>query len=223
MVDGRVGNTHGRARCLHCRRGRVRRPDIDIAVLASGSGTNLQALIDTPTIRPRIALVVSDRHGAPALERAADRGIATAVVPWGDYPDRDSFSAALAERIEACGAKGVVLAGFMRILALGFVERFHGRILNIHPSLLPAFPGANAVENALDYGVTTTGVTVHFVDEQVDHGPIITQVPVKVEPGDTVASLHARLQIEEHQVYPQVVEGFVEGRISLDGRRVRWQ
>lgn len=212
-----------RVDALHCRRASVRRPDIDIAVLASGSGTNLQALIDTPGIRPKLALVLSDRVDAGAMKRADSVGIPTAVVPWSEHPDRNSFSAALADRVEGSGAKGVVLAGFMRILSPTFIDRFPDRILNVHPSLLPAFPGAHAVQNALDYGVTTTGLTVHFVDEKVDHGPIITQVPVAVQPDDTVETLHARIQTEEHRVYPQVVEAFVEGRLSVEGRRVRWR
>jgi phosphoribosylglycinamide formyltransferase-1 len=148
-------------------------------VLASGSGTNLQALIDTPAIRPSIALVVSDRPGAGALIRAEQSGIQTATVSWDDYPGRHEFSSALADTIERRGVKGVVLAGFMRILGSDFIDRFPNRILNIHPSLLPAFPGAHAVQNALDFGARVTGVTVHLVDEEVDHGPIVAQAPVR--------------------------------------------
>lgn len=207
---------------LHCRRPDVRRPDIDIAVLASGSGTNLQALLEAPSVLPHIAIVVSDHSEAIALSRARDFGITTSVVAWSDHPDRDAFSTAIAEIVEGSGAKGVVLAGFMRILSPSFIDRFPDRILNIHPSLLPAFPGAHPVHNALDHGVTVTGVTVHFVDEKVDHGPIVAQVPVAVEDGDTVESLHARIQVEEHQIYPKVVEAFVQGRIAVEGRRVRW-
>jgi phosphoribosylglycinamide formyltransferase-1 len=197
-------------------------PKIDIAVLASGSGTNLQALIDSPSVRPHIVAVISDNPEAAALARADADGIQTRVVTWEDYPDRDSFSTALADVVEDTGAKGVVLAGFMRILASSFVDRFPNRILNIHPSLLPAFPGANAVETALDHGVTTTGLTVHFVDEKVDHGPIITQEPVDVAPDDTVETLHERIRAREHQVYPRVVEAFVTGRLVVSGRKVRW-
>jgi len=166
--------------------------------------------------------VVSDRTDALALERARDAGIPTSVVKWQEYPDRDSFSATLADTLEDAGAKGVVLAGFMRILAPSFVERFAGRILNIHPSLLPAFPGARAVENALKYGVKMTGVTVHFVDEKVDHGPIVAQLTVPVHDEDTVQTLHERIQAEEHLLYPRVVEAFVSGRLAVEGRRVRW-
>lgn len=200
----------------------VRRPDIDIAVLASGSGTNLQALIDAPGVRPHIALVVSDNAEARSLRRAEAAGIPTVVLTRDEFDDRESFSVGLADAVEQSGAKGVVLAGFMRILSPVFLDRFPDRVLNIHPSLLPAFPGANAVQNALDHGVRTTGVTVHFVDEKVDHGPIIEQVTVPVERDDTVESLHARIQVEEHRVYPRVVEAFVSGRLTVDGRSVRW-
>ncbi|HEX6300838.1 MAG TPA: phosphoribosylglycinamide formyltransferase [Acidimicrobiia bacterium] len=192
-------------------------------MLASGSGTNLQALLDTPAVLPHIAVVISDRPEAGALDRARDRGVRTSVVLWEDHPGREPFSEALADVVEENGAKGVVLAGFMRILSPAFVDRFPDRILNIHPSLLPAFPGAHAVANALDHGVAVTGVTVHFVDEKVDHGPIVAQVPVPVETGDTVESLHARIQAEEHKIYPRVVGAFVQGRLSVEKRRVRWR
>ncbi len=197
-----------------------RRPNIDIAVLASGSGTNLQALIDSPAVRSHIALVLSDRPHAGALERARRVGIPSAVIRWGDHDDREAFSVALADEVEAAGAKGVVLAGFMRVLAPSFIHRFPQSILNVHPSLLPAFPGANAVANALAHGVKVTGVTVHLVDEKVDNGPIIAQVPVEVEPDDTVDSLHARIQAQEHRIYPEIVESFVQGRIQVVERKV---
>lgn len=197
-----------------------RRPPIDIAVLASGSGTNLQALIDSSAVRPHIALVVSDREGAGALGRAADAGISARVVDWRAHESRDLFSVAVADVVEASGAKAVVLAGFMRILSPSFIDRFPNRVLNIHPSLLPAFPGANAVESAISHSVKLTGVTVHFVDEQVDNGPIIAQVAVEVLPDDTVESLHRRIQIEEHRLYPEVVEALVSGRLSVSGRTV---
>lgn len=199
-------------------RRRLRRPVIDIAVLASGSGTNLQALIDSDRTRPHIRLVVSDNPAARALERAEEAGITTAVTRW--EGDRSIFSSRLADVVEDGGAKGVVLAGFMRILAPSFVDRFPNRILNIHPSLLPAFPGARAVEAALERGVKVTGVTVHFVDEEVDHGPIIAQEPVRVLEGDTVQSLHHRIQEVEHVLYPETVGAFIEGSISVDRGRV---
>lgn len=195
---------------------------IDIAVLASGSGTNLQVLIDTPDIRPRLQLVVSDKPQARALDRAEEAGIPTTVVQWRDHADRDGFSTAVGDAIEDSGAKGVVLAGFMRILSPSFIERFPNRILNIHPSLLPAFPGGTAVEDALEHGVKTTGVTVHFVDEQVDHGPIIAQRAVPVLDDDDADSLHARIQVEEHSLYPEVVRAFARGDLRVEGRKVMW-
>ena len=130
-------------------------------------------------------------------------------------PTGSHFSAALADRVEAAGAKGVVLAGFMRILAPAFVDRFPNRILNIHPSLLPAFPGAHAVRAALEHGVKVTGVTVHLVDHLVDHGPIVAQTAVPIEPGDTAASLHERIQEEEHRLYPRVVEMLIAGELEV--------
>jgi phosphoribosylglycinamide formyltransferase-1 len=162
-----------------------------------------------------LSLVVSDRSDATALTRAREAGIAATVVAWSEHPDRVAFSGAVADTVERSGAKGVVLAGFMRVLAPVFIHRFPNRILNIHPSLLPAFPGAHAVEHALQHGVKITGVTVHFVDEEVDNGPIIAQVPVEVLPDDTVDSLHARIQVEEHRLYPRVVQAFVDGRLGV--------
>ena len=193
---------------------------IDIAVLASGSGTNLQALLDHPAVRPHVALVVSDNPEALALERANTAGVETATIRWSDHDGRDAFSLALADRVEASGAKGVVLAGFMRVLGPAFVTRFPNRILNIHPSLLPAFPGAHAVEEALSHAVKVTGVTVHLVDEKVDNGPIVAQVPVDVLPDDTKAKLHARIQLVEHSIYPSIVTAFVEERLEVADRKV---
>ena len=196
---------------------------IDIAVLASGSGTNLQALIDSSDLLPRIRLVLSDNPQAHALNRARAVDIPTAVVAWADYQSREEFSRAVADRVEASGAKGAVLAGFMRILSPVFIERFPNRILNVHPSLLPSFPGGHAVEDALAYGVKVTGVTVHFVDEKVDHGPIIAQRAVEVIEGDTVDSLHARIQQVEHVLYPKVVRAFIRGELTVEGRKVIWR
>jgi phosphoribosylglycinamide formyltransferase-1 len=192
---------------------------MDIAVLVSGSGSNLQALIDHPGSY-RIVLVLSDRADAFALIRAVDAGIPTAVVPW--EGDREAFTAAVCDRVEGAGAKAMVLAGFMRVLGAEAIERFPHRILNIHPSLLPAFPGAEAVRRALEHGVKVTGVTVHFVDEEVDHGPIVEQVAVPVQPTDDVETLHARIQAEEHRLYPRVVDAFARGEIKVRGRRVTW-
>jgi phosphoribosylglycinamide formyltransferase-1 len=196
---------------------------IRIAVLASGSGTNLQALIDTPDLGAEIALVVSDRSDAAALERARMANIDAVVLPYGDYASRAEFGSAIGETLDRAGAETLVLAGFMRVLDAGVVKRFRERILNIHPSLLPAFPGAHAVDQALEHGVKVTGVTVHFVDEEIDHGPIIAQRAVPVLPGDDRESLHARIQVEEHDLYPRVVSAFARGEIAVDGRKVTWE
>lgn len=195
----------------------------DIAVLASGSGTNLQALIDAggrPGFQTRIVVVVSDRSDAPALHRAQAAGIPTEVVEWPG--DRGLFTDRICDVVDSHGAGLVVLAGFMRILGISAVRRFPDRIVNIHPSLLPAFPGKDAVRQALEYGVGVTGVTVHLVDEMVDHGPILRQEPVRVLPDDTVERLHARIQETEHRIYPEVVEAMAAGRMSRNGRRVVW-
>lgn len=144
------------------------------------------------------------------------------VLPWGDYASRSEFSKAIGEEIKKSEAEAVVLAGFMRVLSGELVGAFRDRILNIHPSLLPAFPGANAVDQALDHGVKVTGVTVHFVDEEVDHGPIVAQRAVPVLPEDDRDRLHARIQVEEHDLYPRVVRALARGEIVVDGRKVRW-
>lgn len=196
---------------------------INIAVLASGSGTNLQALIDTPDLGAEISIVLSDRPDAKALERADIAGIESVVVPYEDYNSRAEFCAAVKDAVETAGAEALVLAGFMRVLDPVIVAAFRDRILNIHPSLLPAFPGGNAVEQALEHGVKVTGVTVHFVDEEVDHGPIIAQRAVPVLPGDDRESLHARIQIEEHALYPRVVSALSRGELVVDGREVSWE
>ena len=196
---------------------------MQIAVLVSGSGSNLQALLDADDLGAEIVLVLSDKADAHGLERARAAGIPTAVVGWSDQPDRASFTTAVCDAIDDAGAEAVVLAGFMRILSAEAVERFPMRILNIHPSLLPSFPGAHAVEDSLAHGAKVTGVTVHFVDEQVDHGPVIAQRPVLIDDGDDADSLHARIQQLEHQLYPEVVAAFAAGRITVEGRTVHWE
>jgi len=183
----------------------------------------LQALIDTPDLGAEIRVVVADRPGIKALDRAQQAGIPTVILPWDQYSSRNEFSAAVADTVESAGAKLMVLAGFMRILGAEAVARFPNRILNIHPSLLPAFPGANAVEQALAHGVTVTGVTIHLVDEQVDHGPIIAQRAVPILPDDDVAALHARIQVQEHDLYPRVVRAFVAGEFEVVEGRVVWR
>lgn len=163
--------------------------------------------------------VISDRPGVPALDRALERGVATSVVDWDE--DRDRSTAALLDAVEA-RAEALVLAGFMRILGEEAIRRYPNRILNVHPSLLPSFPGGNAVSQALAYGAKVTGVTVHFVDEKVDHGPIVAQVPVPIEGDDDEESLHRRIQREEHRLYPGVVRALARDELTVEGRRVKW-
>lgn len=192
-------------------------------MLASGSGTNLQALIESDDPDVEIVLVITDRPEVMALGRAAAAGIPTRVIEYSDFGGRAAFSTAVADEVEAAGAEAMVLAGFMRILSPEAVVRFRHRIINIHPSLLPSFKGAHAVAQALAHGVKVTGVTVHFVDEEVDHGPIIAQRPVPVGVDDDERSLHERIQVEEHKLYPEVVSAFARGQISVSGREVIWK
>lgn len=218
----RVGHGSGTGAVPTLPRRRRRRYQVKIAVLASGSGTNLQALIDAPDLGAEISVVVSDRPGIVALDRAGRAGIPAVVVPWADFASRQDFSAAVRAEVESHQAEAVVLAGFMRVLSSEMVDAFPDRMLNIHPSLLPAFPGSDAVARALAHGVKVTGVTVHFVDREVDHGPIIAQVAVPVMSDDDHASLHRRIQVEEHRLYPRVVSAFARGEVVVDDGLVRW-
>src|SRR6266545_979137 len=193
-----------------------------MVVLVSGQGSNLQSLIAAaadPGYGLRVALVVSDRPGAYGLERARRAGIETAVVRLEDQPDRAAFDRALRDLVATTRPDAVCLAGFMRILGPEFVRAFPDRIVNTHPSLLPAFRGANAVRDALAYGVRVTGCTVHLVDEEVDHGPVLFQAAVPVEDGDDEASLHERIKREEHRLLPLAVGLVASGRVRTDGRR----
>ncbi len=187
------------------------------AVLASGSGSNLQALIESKIPKPTI--VIGDLE-CGALERARKVNIPAELVPF--KGDRRAFTATILDLARSHGVGTLVLAGFMRILGPAASQSLPNRIVNIHPSLLPAFPGRDAVGQALAAGVKITGVTVHFVDEFVDHGPIIAQQAVPVFVDDSVESLHARIQKEEHQLYPRVVKALLEGRLVVKDRRVTW-
>jgi len=188
-----------------------------VVVLISGGGTNLQALIDAAAAgRPFVvAAVISNRPGVAGLERARAAGIPTRVIDHTDFADRDGFDAALAEAIESFEPGLIVLAGFMRILTTGFVERFAGRMLNIHPSLLPAFQGLETHRRALEAGVREHGASVHFVTAELDGGPVIAQTRLAVEPDDTPSSLAARVLAREHVLLPQVVTWFAEGRLRM--------
>lgn len=195
-----------------------------IAVMASGRGSNLQALIDSMEkgdLCAEIVAVLSNKEDALALQRARKHGIKDYFLPPEKYPNRESYDMALGDILEKINVDLICLAGFMRILSEKFVARFQNQIINIHPSLLPAFPGLNAQKQALDYGVKYTGCTVHFVDAGVDTGPIIAQRVVPVYDNDTVESLSARILEQEHRLYPHVVRLIAQGRVILEGRKVR--
>lgn len=199
------------------------RPTMPVAVLVSGSGSNMLALadaVDRGDLPVHIVAVVSDVPTAPALERAAARGLTTISIPF-DRTDRAAWERALADAVQASGARIVVLAGFMRILTRTFLSRWPDRVVNVHPSLLPAFRGASAVEDALAAGVRMTGVTVHLVDEEVDHGPILAQGCVQVLEDDTAQDLLTRLHAVEHRLLPQCVGWLAEGRVTIDDGRAR--
>lgn len=188
-------------------------------VLVSGAGSNLQALLDATHLGGAVVLVVADRPGAGGLDRAATAGVDTAVVEPKAHATRDAWDDALRAVVAGAQPDLVVLAGFMRILSARFVTTWP--VLNVHPSLLPAFPGAHAVEDALQWGVKVTGCTVHLVDEQVDHGPIVAQDAVPVLPDDTPARLHERIKDVEHRLLPASVELFCRDRLEVVGRHVR--
>ena len=189
-------------------------------VLASGAGTTLQALLDVDGGYPATVVAVgADRVGIPALNRARAAGVPTFVVSPGEYPDRTAWDGALAAAVAAYEPGLVVCAGFMRILGSTFLDLFHPLVLNTHPALLPAFPGAHAVRDALAYGVTVTGATVHVVDEGVDTGPVLAQAVVAVEPGDDEATLHARIQAVERRLLVDTVASLAGG-FHLHGRKV---
>lgn len=196
-----------------------------LAVLVSGTGTNLQALLnriaEDPSFGGEVVVVGSDQHSAAGLERAREAGVPTVVRALEDASDRGAWEAGLRTELEAYAPDLVVLAGFMRILSGAFLEGWPHRVVNAHPSLLPAFRGAHAVRDALAHGVKLTGSTVHLVDELVDHGPIVAQEAVAVHDDDTQTSLHERIKDVEHRLLPAVVKLMCHGRVQLDGRRVR--
>ena len=195
-----------------------------IAVLVSGSGSNLQSIIDATEkgeIPCRVGIVVSNKADAYGLERARKHGIPTEVISHKDFPSREEFDARLVEILRKSGATLVCLAGFMRVLTPVFVRAFPNRILNIHPALLPSFPGTHGPGQALNHGVRFSGCTVHFLDEGVDTGPIIVQAVVPVYDDDTEETLAARILVQEHRIYPMAIRLFFQGRLKVEGRRVR--
>ena len=195
-----------------------------IAVLISGSGSNLQAIIDTSEkgeIPCTVGIVISNKADAYGLVRAKKHGIPTEVVDHRSFPGREEFDAKLVEILRGCGAELVCLAGFMRVLTPVFVRAFPNRILNIHPALLPSFPGTHGPRQALSYGVRFSGCTVHFLDEGVDTGPVIVQAVVPVYDDDTEETLAARILVQEHRIYPMAIRLFFAGKLNLEGRRVK--
>lgn len=197
---------------------------LPIAVLVSGSGSNLQALIDRSqdgTLGARITMVLSNKPDAYGLERARKHGIAAVGLAHQDYPDRQQFDRAMVDILKDSGAQAIVLAGFMRMLSAGFLGAFPGRVINIHPALLPSFPGVHGQRDAALYGVTLAGCTVHFVDELMDHGPVIIQAAVPAYPEDDGQTLGGRILALEHRILPQAVSWLAQGRLHVEGRKVR--
>ncbi|KIQ06292.1 MULTISPECIES: phosphoribosylglycinamide formyltransferase [Pseudomonas] len=190
----------------------------NVVVLLSGTGSNLQALIDSidqGENPARVAAVIANRSDAFGLQRARDAGIATRVLEHGEYDGRDAFDQALMQAIDDFAPQLVVLAGFMRILTPGFVRHYHGRLLNIHPSLLPRHKGLHTHQRALQAGDAEHGCSVHFVTEELDGGPLVVQAVIPVQSQDTAASLAQRVHVQEHQIYPLAVRWFAEGRLRL--------
>lgn len=195
-----------------------------LVILISGSGSNLQAFIDScaqGSMAASIAAVICNRPGAHGMERAALAGITTRLIDHKAFASREDFDRALMACIDSFQPDLVILAGFMRILTAEFVRHFHGRLLNIHPSLLPNYPGLNTHQRAIDAGDAQAGATVHFVTEELDGGPPVLQACVDIEPDDNADTLAKRILQEEHKIYPLVVQWFVEGRLSLEGNRAK--
>lgn len=195
-----------------------------LGVLCSGQGTNLQAILDAAKrgkLKARVAVVLSDKQGTKALARARRAGVATEVIEPALFSSRSAFDKELIKRLQAHRVRLVCLAGFMRVLSPVFIRAYRNRILNVHPALLPAFPGAHAVRDALTAGVKITGVTVHWVDEKVDHGPVILQEAVRILPGDTERVLLKRVHRIEHKLYPEAIRLVLLGRVRVDRRIAR--
>jgi phosphoribosylglycinamide formyltransferase 1 len=196
---------------------------LPIGVLISGSGSNLQAIIDAieaKKLDAKIEIVLSNRGDAHGLVRARNHGLSVEVFDHKNFPNREAFDQTVVDTLQARGVELVVLAGFMRLLSPVFVKAYSNRIMNIHPALLPAFPGLHVQKKAVEHGVRFSGCTVHFVNEGCDEGPIIIQAVVPVFPDDTEASLSARILRQEHQIYPRAIQLYSEGRLRVDGRRV---
>ncbi|NMB41698.1 MAG: phosphoribosylglycinamide formyltransferase [Firmicutes bacterium] len=195
---------------------------MNLAVLASGYGSNLQAIIDAVDkgeIEGHIKVVISDVKDAYALQRARRHGIEAVFIDIKDYSGREAYNEAIAAVLEKRKVELIVLAGYMRLVSPLIINKFRGRIMNIHPSLLPSFPGLEGIKQALDYGVKVSGCTVHLVDEGLDTGPIILQESVPVYDDDTVESLQNRIHKVEHRLYPRAIQLFIQGKLSIEGRK----
>jgi phosphoribosylglycinamide formyltransferase-1 len=198
-------------------------PKINVGVLASGRGSNLQAIVDATKARKldaKVVVVLSDKKEAEALERARRHNIPAIYLSSKDYSSRELYDQAVVKSLQEYAVDLVVLAGYMRIITSVLINPYRNRVMNVHPSLLPAFPGLHAQRQALEHGVKVTGATVHFVEEQVDHGPIILQAAVSIQPTDTEETLSARILEQEHRIYPLAIQWFSEGRLKIIGRRV---
>ena len=196
---------------------------LNIAILASGSGSNAQAIIDKAAagvLDVNVCCIICNRPGAGVIERAAKAGIACVVLDHKAYPDRESYDRAVVQHLQKYDARLVVLAGYMRLLSPVFLDAFSGRVINIHPALLPSFPGVHGGADALEYGVRISGCTVHFVEEKMDGGPVIIQAAVPVNPGEEVDDLMQRIHAMEHRIYPQAIQWLAQNRISVWGREV---
>lgn len=195
-----------------------------IAVLASGSGSNFQALVDSTELKSagvQIACLFCNRPDARAIERARKAGIPVEILSHKDFPDREAFDRAVLACLAPYKPDALVMAGYMRVVTPLFIEAYRDRVLNIHPALLPAFPGAHAIRDAWEYGVKVTGVSVHFIDEGTDTGPIILQEALEVHEGESLDDLEARIHEIEHRLYPRAVVLLAQGRLRREGRRVR--
>lgn len=191
-----------------------------VGILVSGNGSNLQAIIDEKIASCEIALVISNKPDVYAIKRAQSNNIPVEIINNKNFETREEFERQLIKSLDSRGIELIVLAGFMRVLTPLFVRHYKNRIINIHPALLPSFPGVDAAKQALEYGVKYSGCTVHFVDDGVDTGPIILQAIVSIGDGDTEQTLLERIHKEEHRVFPEAVRLFCEGKIKIEGRRV---
>jgi phosphoribosylglycinamide formyltransferase-1 len=195
----------------------------NIAVFASGRGSNFEAIaraVRRGAIKANLALLVCDNPDAAVIQKARRQGVGRCLVCRDDFPSKEAFEEHIIARLKAEKIDLIVLAGFMRIIGPRLIDAYRNRIINIHPALLPSFKGAHAIKDAYEYGVKTTGVTVHFVDEKTDHGPIILQAPVEIRSRESMAQLETRIHRVEHALYPKAIRLFLEGKLKIKGRKV---